>query len=914
MLSSLHQYTPTLTATDPRGLVIRNVAYHRASAGVEPDAHIHRQTFGPSGLLLEQWDPRLFQLHRGRRDTGPAQCGVHSLSGQSLRTDSADAGWRVVLWGASGQRLDDWDGRGAHRQREYDRLLRPVAVYEKDAGEPALRCVERLGYGGDSADHRARNRCGRLVHHADPAGKLVFARYDLLGQVTLQSRRFRREVERADWPAMATQRRVLLEDQVFATRWRRNAVGDVIGQLDARGNRQGLSYGLDGRLRRIELTPRQGTRQTVMDECVYDACGELISERAGNGVRSVRVYRPEDARLVQMRSWHSTVGLLQDLRYRYDPVGNVSSIEDRARPIHYFANQAIEPVSRYRYDTLGRLIEATGWETGTSSQGPARPDDPRARSRYRQIYHYDHSGNLLDLLHQGGQDHGRRLVASSASNRCLATRGDHVPTQENLRDGFDANGNLLQLQPGQVLTWNVRNQLQEAVVASRKGGADDRERYVYDADGIRVRKISEVQVGPRVLRAEVCYLPGLELRMNSATGERLQIMTINTGHGTVQVLHWEDQPPKGMPSHAWRYCRADHLQSSCLELDSLGRVISRETYHPFGTTAAIERGDSPAQSYRIHRYSGKERDATGLYCYALRYYIPGWQRWLSPDPAGDVDGLNRYGFVQNNPITRLDRDGLTGWPFNRRSDGFRAMIEIYKRPSVNGLRAYQGWEGQLFLARLESLQWRADAPPGIGEYAEGGDGVSDHLNSYLRGVPIERNVADLRQTAMAVRQMRAEVERQPDYFGFAYRAARGPAETFGKHIKVGSTVVDAAFMSASVIPHSAIQWLETWTDRRPDATPGQQRVLLVFDRQVRKKVAATDFLADHVLIPPLTLLQVTKIHTIRPGPADAGVTVVKLKPAVHADRHKVRSLWDGRVLKPALNPGLLSRIRSRLRR
>ncbi|MFD2882680.1 RHS repeat-associated core domain-containing protein [Pseudomonas lini] len=54
----------------------------------------------------------------------------------------------------------------------------------------------------------------------------------------------------------------------------------------------------------------------------------------------------------------------------------------------------------------------------------------------------------------------------------------------------------------------------------------------------------------------------------------------------------------------------------------------------------------------------KERDASGLYYYGHRYYAPWLQRWISPDPAGTVDGLNLYCMVGNNPLRFVDHKGL----------------------------------------------------------------------------------------------------------------------------------------------------------------------------------------------------------------------------------------------------------------
>ena len=64
-------------------------------------------------------------------------------------------------------------------------------------------------------------------------------------------------------------------------------------------------------------------------------------------------------------------------------------------------------------------------------------------------------------------------------------------------------------------------------------------------------------------------------------------------------------------------------------------------------------------SPKIYRYSGKERDdSTGLYYYGARYYASWLGRWLSPDPAGTVDGLNLYAFVSGNPIRFVDEAGF----------------------------------------------------------------------------------------------------------------------------------------------------------------------------------------------------------------------------------------------------------------
>lgn len=62
-------------------------------------------------------------------------------------------------------------------------------------------------------------------------------------------------------------------------------------------------------------------------------------------------------------------------------------------------------------------------------------------------------------------------------------------------------------------------------------------------------------------------------------------------------------------------------------------------------------------SYNPWRFSSK-RTENGLVFFQKRAYCPQLQRWLTPDPIGTFDSLNRYLFVHNNSLRRLDLFGL----------------------------------------------------------------------------------------------------------------------------------------------------------------------------------------------------------------------------------------------------------------
>ena len=108
------------------------------------------------------------------------------------------------------------------------------------------------------------------------------------------------------------------------------------------------------------------------------------------------------------------------------------------------------------------------------------------------------------------------------------------------------------------------------------------------------------------------------------------------------------------------YYHADHLGSTNLVTDSAGEIVSETAYYPFGVVRH-EHLAKPTEFDPHYRFSDKERDEeSGLYYFGARYLAPWLARWVSCDPAGAVDGLNPYAYVGQQPLSRVDRDGLQG--------------------------------------------------------------------------------------------------------------------------------------------------------------------------------------------------------------------------------------------------------------
>jgi RHS repeat-associated protein len=113
----------------------------------------------------------------------------------------------------------------------------------------------------------------------------------------------------------------------------------------------------------------------------------------------------------------------------------------------------------------------------------------------------------------------------------------------------------------------------------------------------------------------------------------------------------------------------DWLGSSRLATTWVHAVYSKEAYAPFGETYNEATGTGVATPDRS--FTGQDQDVvtgsggTGVYDFLFRKYDPSAGRWLSPDPAGwgAVDqtapqSLNRYAYVENQPMTYVDPTGL----------------------------------------------------------------------------------------------------------------------------------------------------------------------------------------------------------------------------------------------------------------
>lgn len=366
MSTSLFSNTPSVTVIDNRGLVVQNIAWYRHPDTPDTtDTRITHHQYDARGHRLSSTDPRLFALQQQDKTIQPNFRHLTSLSGDVMRTESTDAGITVSLNDVAGRPFmvvtdisagkdgkDDKQQAVIRRfQYEGDNLPgRPLAIMEQTADGRA--CItERFVYAGSTQAEKVHNLAGQCICHYDTAGLVQTESMALTGVPLCVTRRLLQDAANpgtvVDWQgADASVWNTLLSAEKFTTRTTVDATGTVLTTLDAKGNTQRVAYDVAGRLAASWLTPQDGTEQVIVASLTYSAGGQKLREAHGNGVVTTYTYEPETQRLIGIKterpSGHTAgAKVLQDLRYTYDPVGNVLNIRNEAEATRFWRNQQV---------------------------------------------------------------------------------------------------------------------------------------------------------------------------------------------------------------------------------------------------------------------------------------------------------------------------------------------------------------------------------------------------------------------------------------------------------------------------------------------------------------------------------------------------------------------------------------------
>jgi RHS repeat-associated protein len=244
-------------------------------------------------------------------------------------------------------------------------------------------------------------------------------------------------------------------------------------------------------------------------------------------------------------------------------------------------------------------------------------------SKWQQNFTYDPFGNITKTVPVGGTGNSFQPTYSSTTNRITSLPGftpsydadGNVTSDGSHNYTWDASGNSITVD-GVALTFDAADRIVEQ---NRSGTLTE---IVYAPTGQKFA----VMNGATLKKAFVA-LPG-----NAAA--------VYTSAGLDHYRH------------------SDWLGSTRLTSSPTRTVLSTVAYAPFSETYA------PSGTLDIS-FTGQNPDTTtGDYDFLYREYS-NQGRWASPDPAGlaavdptSPQSWNRYAYVKNNPLNRIDPTGM----------------------------------------------------------------------------------------------------------------------------------------------------------------------------------------------------------------------------------------------------------------
>lgn len=454
-----------------------------------------------------------------------------------------------------------------------------------------------------------------------------------------------------------------------------DADGNLTATADPNNNRTGFNYDKAGRL--TSETPASGSITTYQ----YGPGNYLAKETNGRGLETT--YRYDDAG--QLTSFTDPAGTVS---YTYDANGSVVTTSDEKGTItrEYDALDRIIKYKdaagneiQYNYDEVGNLVTLTypdGKQVKYTYDAADRMSGVTDWAGRTTAYEYDANGRLIKTTRPNGTV---QTLSYDAAGQLLeqkdTDRNGNIISQYNYT--YDAAGNVTSEQS------TVEEQIfeaQETAAAYVYGNRLDTfngQQIVYDQDGNMTRGPLgdfEYDARNRLVRAgETEYAYDAENNrisvtdgvytdsyvMNPAYLSQVLIKTDEQGKKTYYVygLGLIGQEEDGVYNTYHYDCRG----STVALTDMDGNVTDRFQYGPYGEL--VYRTGSTETPLLYNGKYGVMTDGNGLYYMRARYYSPELKRFINQDviQGSILDGrsLNRYAYVNGNPVSYIDPFGLS---------------------------------------------------------------------------------------------------------------------------------------------------------------------------------------------------------------------------------------------------------------
>jgi RHS repeat-associated protein len=533
---------------------------------------------------------------------------------------------------------------GVQTEIEFDALSRVCSLIKKDASG-AFLSSQKISY-----DLLGSKTCE--IHDQIADGQVV--RSHKIAYVFGPMGRLEEEIEAPGSP---------LEKH---TLYQYNALGKMISKLRA-GQTIHYTYNKAGFLRAIKAGDQISHRYS------YDRNGNIISAHSLRGKSVHRTYNAFNQ--VTSKTVKDSIGTYAS-HYHYDRKGRLKKITlpDESK-IEYIYDAAfgreVRRISAQeeilyshtyeQYDTQGKLLS----EHHISNAGLT-------------AYTYDENGQKTSSKNdffsiQGARDSLGRLISTTEKGKYTYNDLSQLTSEDKKSYAYDSLDNRIKVNNTE-LTYNDLNQLETCGQAA----------FSYDAFGNLLRKVLDgeetrytsdplsqfisIEKGQTALHFS--YDPLGRLLVEKELKKKKTVSTsryLYLGHQEIGTLSEsgdiETLKIPGLQGHSIAfeingavYAPLHDFSGNVVGLiDPLNRTLV-ESYH---YTAFGEESGETSLIGNPWRFAGKRVDErSGLIFFGLRFYDPEIGRWISPDPAGYIDGPNAYAYLHNNPLNNIDRFGL----------------------------------------------------------------------------------------------------------------------------------------------------------------------------------------------------------------------------------------------------------------
>ena len=314
---------------------------------------------------------------------------------------------------------------------------------------------------------------------------------------------------------------------------------------------------------------------------------------------------------------------------------------------------------RLLYDERGNLLQRSlqGRVIGYRYDGLDRLQEETAPGNQRLLL--DADGNRLA--------DGRSTYSVAQGGQRLAMRDGvalvHGPAGHLLADRTWRGGRWVQRQ----FDWTLDGQIKTVRLDGKTVAT-----YHYNEARQRTRKtLATPPVGVPAITL-YRYDPAGLLTLEVA-GAAVQAPGVSVMPGQVLVRYlWQDAVPvagvwppmtPGNPNASTErivYLHTDHLNTPRRASDARGVLVWQWISDAYGSSAPEEDPDQDGRPTTIHlRFPGQYFDVeSGLHYNWNRYYDPQVGRYTQSDPIGLEGGINTYAYVESNPLSFTDPEGL----------------------------------------------------------------------------------------------------------------------------------------------------------------------------------------------------------------------------------------------------------------